>query len=386
MSFHKDNKWFLLGYFGSSNTGDEAILNGLLLASDPELLNRMVILTKAGTPTAVTAKFGIKTVPAKVWPVLRELWRSHGVILPGGGHFQDDFRIWRYLRHFRYMARYVAIFLLAKLLRKRVLLLSMGFGPFFRQPTRWITKLGLWACDFITVRDSFSKQEVLPWIPSNKLDLTFDLAVLLKQECEEVIETTKKQRDQTDIVGISVTPVDMYKTGGPLLNKTFWNCCRSALIRMLENKPDFKIRIFIFKGGDRETDMALSHEFYHSLAQVAPKRLELIPYHPDPSQILQKISECRTFIATRLHSAILAYSVECDLLLFEYHKKVRSFSHEIKLSEHACVAMNATVTEQALYRRISELLEGDVRYKPNLPISEASQRALLNIELIKKYS
>lgn len=386
MNFLNDNKWFLLGYFGSSNTGDEAILNGFLLACDPELLNRMVILTKAGTPTAVTSKFGVKTVPAKPWPVLRELWRSHGVILAGGGHFQDDFRTWRYIRHFRYMARYVAIFLLARFLRKRVLWLSMGIGPFFRQPTKWITKLGLWACDYVTVRDSLSKQEVLPWISPNKLDLTFDIAVLLKQECEEVIEAIKIQRDQANILGISVTPVDVYKTGGPHVNKIFWNRCCSALIRMLEYKPDFKIRIFIIKGGDRETDIALSHEFYNRLAQAAPERIELIPYHPDPSYILQKISECRAFIATRLHSAILAYSVECDLMLFEYHKKVRFFSHEIELPEHACIAINATVTEQVLYRRIWELLDGDIRYKPNLPVSEASKRALLNFESINKYS
>lgn len=376
--------WLILGHYGGHNTGDEAMLTGLVTACTPALRNRLLVVSKDAALPAVIARLGVQAIPATWRPVLHAFLHSYGLVLAGGSHFQDDYSGMRYVRHYRYMARFVILSILARLLGKRVIWLSMGFGPFFRSPTRLITRLGLRFCQHVTVREATSAQGIQPWIAPDRMTHAFDLAGLLAALPAPPSRTAHPP--PTITLGVSVLSVQSTHTGGPQVDQLFWQRLAAALSWVLAQQPHVRIRIFIIRGGQREDDVALSALLYRTLVETAAARVELIPHCPDPTLTLHKMRECQAFIATRFHAGVLSYLAGCRLAFLVYHRKLADLAQEIGLGERACIALTAQTTDDTLRERISELLAGAAPYQPTLPIATAIARARLNIEVLQKYS
>lgn len=373
----------IIGHYGGSNTGDEAMLAGLLEAMGPEVRQHATVVVKAGTLEKACPNLGVVSVPAKLSSVLRALLRSDILLLGGGTHFHDDYTTFRYLRHFRYMSRFVILSIMAKLLRRKVAWLGMGFGPFYHWPTRWLTRLGLAFCDCVTVRDMKSFQEVAAWVPAGKLTQAFDLSALLVSNGNGNIIRTAKGSQDYRMLGISVTSVRNSRTGGPSAGVVFWNRLTSALIETLRRNPALRTRVMVIRGGDRENDWQLSRKLHTAISRAHPGRSELVPYHPDPKVTLRSIGECDAFIATRYHAGVLAYLSRRPLLLIAYHRKVRDLAGEIGLPDEACVSIAEGGTEDLFVERIGRMLEGDGVFRAQLSVPVAAQRAWLNIRALQ---
>jgi polysaccharide pyruvyl transferase WcaK-like protein len=379
-------QWLVLGHYGGHNTGDDAMLMGLTLSGGPQWWKQMVVVTKDGALPPYLATTGVRAIRATLGAVLRALPRVQGLVVGGGTHFHDDYVGWRYLRHARYLLLFVGTALLAKVLRKRVLWLSLGFGPFFRTPTKWLTRIGLRLCDQVTVRDAQSYRDVAPWIAPTRLGLTFDLAALLADGAEGKRGNASHPEKSAHMLGISATSVQNSKTGGPVVDAIFWDRFGDSLARLLTQRQDVRVRLFIMRGGTHDDDTALTARVYAKLREINATRVEVIAYEADPTATLHKIGECRAFIATRFHSGILAYLSRCHLLFVTYHRKVRDLANEIGLSPQACIELCDSVTEEELLNRMVALLDGEPAHRPTLPVSEALRRARLNLEILEKYS
>jgi polysaccharide pyruvyl transferase WcaK-like protein len=353
------------------------------LGSGPNPNERFVVVAKDGQIPPYISGLGIKCVSANLWPVLNELCRTDGIILGGGTHFHDDYNGWRYVRHLRIMLLIVALSLMSKLLRKRVLWLSMGFGPFLHPLTRWITRLGVGLCDHITVRDSNSEQEILPWTSNDKISLAFDLAALSIEESSIPTVCTLTRNDK--ILGVSVTSVRASKTGGAIVDYVFWNKFGAALTEVFNQHPELKVCIFVIRGGEREDDNDLSTQLYEKLSQTDSTRVELVHFSQDPRKTFQKIAECGKFIGTRLHSGILAYLAGCDLLLLSYHKKVEDFAKEIGLSCDACIKLTPDILQLTVFEKIDALINRHDWHRPDLSLTEAVARSRLSIDVLNIY-
>lgn len=379
-------QWLVLGHYGGHNTGDDAMLMGLTVSGGPQWWKQMVVVTKDGVLPPYLATTGVRAIRATLGAVLRELPRVQGIVVGGGTHFHDDYVGRRYLRHARYLLLFVGTALLAKALRKRVLWLSLGFGPFFRTPTKWLTRIGLRLCDQVTVRDAQSYRDVAPWIAPARLGVTFDLAALLADGAEGRLGNASPQEKSAHLLGISVTSVQNSKTGGPVVDAIFWDRFGDSLATLLTQRPEVRVRLFIMRGGTHDDDTALTARVYARLREINPTRVDVIAYEADPTTTLRKIGECQAFIATRFHSGVLAYLSRCHLLFLTYHRKVLDLAKEIGLSPHACIELCDSVTEEDLLNRMSALLDGEPGHRPTLPVSEALRRARLNLEVLEKYS
>ncbi len=373
----------IIGHYGGCNTGDEAMLAGLLGAVGPELRRRTSVVVKDDLVERSYRDLGVKLVPAGLGPVLRALLKTDALVIGGGTHFHDDYTTRRYLRHFRYMLRFVSLAILAKLLGRKVTWLGMGFGPFYRTPTRWITKLGLKFCDRVSVRDAKSLDEVAAWVPHEKLDLTFDLAALMVGNSHGVITPPPPEQFRCRILGVSVTSVRHCKSGGPQVDAKVWKSLAAALDQTMEENPDLRVRVVVFRGGDREDDQAVSHELYDALACAHPGHVELIPYLPEPAVTLRKIAECDAFVATRYHSGVLAYLANRRLLLLAYHRKVQDFAREIGLSDKACLSVAEAVDEELLANTLRCLVQGGSAFRAKLPVDDATARAELSVRALE---
>ena len=369
-------RWVVIGHYGGNNTGDEAMLVALLSSLHYAKL-RFVVVTRDGTLPSHLHGGAVDVIPPQFGRVVREIRHSHGVVLGGGTHFHDDYRFWRYIRHLRHMLRIVGVSWLAKIWGKKVGWLSVGLGPFSHFLTRWITALGLMACDIVVVRDRASLNRIREWVPSNKLRLSFDVAALLGGN---VLYDRNNDRNihKSALLGVSVTPVDKSRSGGPEKDRQFWERFIAALSGVMEEKPALHVRVFIFRGGSRESDVELSTRLYQRLILVDPSRVELIKYHSDPRQTFRMVAECGAFIATRYHSAVLAYVGGCRLLLVPYHSKVRDMAEEIGLPHQALLSLE--MDKEEIRERILQLLgKRDKAFHPSLPREEAIEKARENI-------
>jgi len=379
---HCIHRPLIIGHYGGCNTGDEAMLAALLRAMGPDLQRRASFVSKNGHGHNLGLVFGAKEISVGLLPVIKTLLKSDALVLGGGTHFHDDYTTCRYLRHFRYMLRITCLSIIAKLMGRQVVWLGMGFGPFYRRPTRWVTRLGLKFCDRVSVRDATSLREISGWIKAQNLVVAFDLAALLADGSTNLTAPTRAKNRRCRILGISVTSVRQSMTGGPRVEAAFWRRLASALSKTLEDRPGLTVKVVVLRGGNREADTTLSHDLYQAIENAHPGRSELIPYSRDPREILGSIAACDAFVATRYHAGLLAYLAGCNLLFFAYHRKVCDLAREIGLSESACMKPSEKLPEEVLYEKLNQLIDGQDPYQAQLPVGDAIRRAWLNIQAL----
>lgn len=364
----ESRNWLIIGHYGGSNTGDEAMLYGLLSAVPACRRPQIIVATRDWEKELPLNQQGITLIAPQVKPILAHLKMAEGLILGGGTHFHDDYVGLRYWRHYRYMARFVILNLIAKLLGKKVLWLGMGWGPIARKPTRWLTNVGAALCDAITVRESASLAETGELHKQGKVRLSFDLAALLKIEQQPLAE-------RANLLGVSIMSMKDLKHAGEILTELYLKRLAQALQQRLSADPSLHIRIFMIRGGERESDVKVSEQLYELLALQDVNRVQLIPYHPDPLVIIKQMSECRAFIATRFHAGLLSYLCGCRLLFLAYHRKVADLADEIGLHGDAVLPVSTELPPEILYERVEQLVTATEWYKPSLGTDEAVRRA-----------
>lgn len=345
-------------------------------AEDP-----LLIVTKDGELPATIAlspqQIGLQ---ANFRQIITHLPKVKGIILGGGTHFHDDYAGLRCLRHYRYLLRFIGIFLLARLLGKKVILLSMGFGPFHRPVTKWLTRIALGLSNHVTVREELSYQEVATWITPDKITRSFDLAALL------VPAEDQSMPIKGNILGISMLSMKNLKAEGEEVDRLFWSRVTDALHKLLHHDVTLQVRIFVIRGGQRESDTELSSNLFQNLANDYKSRVEVIPYDSDPSKTLAKIAECKTFIATRFHAGVLSFLAGCRLIFLTYHRKVEDLAKEIGLAESACILIDKDISSELIYGKFLGLLSDDTKYQPTLATDEALARAKVNLQVWKRYN
>lgn len=134
------------GYFGFSNSGDDAILKSILesfKALDPNL--NIKVLSK--DPSLTEKEYGVPAVDRfKLFDVIKSIKESDMLISGGGSLLQDKTSsrsIWYYL----------LIMKLAEHYNKKVFVYSNGVGPINKKFNRNFTRRVLNKVDYITLRD-----------------------------------------------------------------------------------------------------------------------------------------------------------------------------------------------------------------------------------------
>ena len=352
------------------------MLAGLLDLLRRSGLDRVTVVTKNGELPSYADPRRTNAISPRPAALLRALWRADSVILGGGTHFHDDYSGPRYRRHFLYLARIVAVFLLARALGRRTAFLGMGFGPFSRRRTRLLTRLGVWACHEVTVREGASGGELSRLGLARKVKVTFDLAACLPAVREHVGAPVSPGTALH--LGISVTSSAASAGGDERAENIFWDQLSECLVLELERRPDLRLSVFVIRGGSREDDQVLSDRLVRRLSASGGNRVRLVPYHDDPNDMFRLIAESTAVVATRFHAALLAYTADRPILTIAYHRKLIDLADEIGLPQIARIDMVAAGYPNPR-STIEALLRNPSAFRPRLPVGEAITRATSNV-------
>ena len=166
------------GYYGFGNTGDEAVLDGMLASLRLAGVDARVTVLSADPARTIAAHPGVMSIHRyKPAQVLRGLAASDLVISGGGSLMQD-------VSSAKSVYYYLAVIRLAQMLGRRTMVFAQGIGPLTRSSARtWVARV-LNKTSAITVRDLDSAQLLESIGVKRPVDLVADPAFLVEPDLE----------------------------------------------------------------------------------------------------------------------------------------------------------------------------------------------------------
>jgi len=326
------------GYYGFGNSGDEAVLQSILLALREEGERRGVTVEPvvlSADPALTSEMYGVRAAhrmkPAEIAKTIRD---CDGLISGGGSLLQDATGVMT-------IPYYLSVLKLAQLLGKPTFVYAQGIGPVNRRLFDPLIRSVFRRCRYISVRDPESA-ELLRRIGVGK----------------ERIEVVPDP-----VMGLPLGSGER-KTGAPYAGATaengapvvgvsvrYWNPDRSELdgiarvLRLLCEARSVKIRFLPFHW---PSDAEASQHVIAGLGEFAASA-EIVRDAAHPQQMLAEVGRCDLLIGMRLHSLIYAASQEVPLVGISYDPKIDQFLHRLNMQPAGSVAalVPEKVAEQA---------------------------------------
>ena len=189
-------KIIMSGYFGFSNSGDDAILKSIIesfKSLDPNL--NIKVLSK--DPDLTEREYGVAAVDRFKFFDVRKSLKASDMLISGGGSLLQDKTSSRSIWY------YLLIMKLAKRYKKKVFVYSNGVGPINKRFNRNITRRVLNKVDYITLRDKDSYDFIKSIGVNNpNIKVLSDPVFNLKEASDESVR--KKFNINKDTVLVSI--------------------------------------------------------------------------------------------------------------------------------------------------------------------------------------
>ncbi len=288
------------GYYGYGNTGDEAVLAGMLATFREVDLDARVTVLSADPARTMGQHAGVKSVHRyRILDLIRVI-RGADLVISGGGSLFQDVTSARSVRY------YLFILQMAQFFRRKTMIYAQGVGPLNTIAMRKAVKKTLNKVNMITVRDAESKrllQEI--GVKRPQIHLSADPALVLNADITESQRIISEQGvSGAEMIGVSLRPWPGYENQIAEAVEGIDEACRElgvkpALIPMQESE-DCGVCEAIFggimlKGGGM------------------------------PEVVKGLISKCGLIVGMRLHAFILAASESVPFLPISYDPKVSAF-------------------------------------------------------------
>ena len=345
-------KILISGYYGFGNTGDEAVLQSIILGVR-ERFPEAHITVMSKTPKLTSEFYKVSAVYryCSLCPT-RQLLKSDVFVSGGGTLFQNSTSNLS-------LIYYLSWILWAKLLRRKVMVFAQGFGPLKGKFARWLTRFVLKRVDCITLRDPDSYHLVKELVGSefDKIHLTADPTLILEpasiEKGKKLLSLEGVKNDGKPLLGIALRDSKLFNTESfikALIDNVNWLCEQKGYVPvflLFQSPQDMHVTSKVMAEIKSET---------HLVFRIC-----------QPNEMLALFLNFDLFIGMRLHSLIFALINAVPMLGISYDPKVASFMKEI---DQPCVnfANMAEITKKVLENKASikqSLLEHRNRLKKN---------------------
>ena len=362
------------GFYGLGNTGDEAILEAIIV-NLREQLEEPELTVFSLSPEKTSREHNVKSV-YRGWrhdlgAKVKALRKADLLISGGGGLLQDTYPT-RFL--FGPLPYYLLIVFLAKLCGTKVMFFSQGIGPVNSTWGKLLMKIFANMADFVTVRDQYSK-DLLEKLGVHRPEVivTSDIVFAFKPtndpSCMDSLGLPLQKRDH--LVAVSVRPwfekVKQYEQLAHILDN---------LIEKSEITP-----VFVPMEGHYDaqaSEIVLSHMKHRDQCYILGTDFT-------PNQYVNFIGECRLTIGMRLHALIFSTLKGIPHIGLSYDKKVESLLKRNGMWEFSTVLEEIDVeklTQNAIFLLENQKNYSDLIYNSSL---EMKNEALRNIDLLKEH-
>lgn len=189
-------KIIMSGYFGFSNSGDDAILKSIIesfKSLDPNL--NIKVLSK--DPDLTEREYGVAAVDRFKYFDVRKSLKAADMLISGGGSLLQDKTSSRSIWY------YLLIMKLAKRYNKKVFVYSNGVGPINKRFNRNFTRRVLNKVDYITLRDKDSYDFIESIGVNNpNIKVLSDPVFNLKESSDESVRKKFDINEDTVLVSI----------------------------------------------------------------------------------------------------------------------------------------------------------------------------------------
>jgi polysaccharide pyruvyl transferase WcaK-like protein len=359
---HKGKKNIaLFGHFDSTNFGNESTLQAILHHLRRFHPDAEVVCISSG-PEATTATHQIDAIPitesfVRSWtprnPLLKvlrkiciglpsepyrwakgiiQLRRVDALIIPGTGLLTDAYGLfnWGPYSLFKWS-------LIAKLCRCKLLLVSIGVGPLYGTPGRYLAKLILSLADFRSYRDDKSREylRAIGFRVDNDSvypDLAFSLP-------EAVIPHADDRRQSRPVVGLGVMEyAGKYSTATPdqAIYTNYMEALGSFVEWLLDH--DYNVRLLSGDVGDKHTIQELKHSLRKRLPGLDNARIVEEPV-TSVGNLLSQIAATDIVVATRFHNVLFGLLCNRPVVSISFHHKCKSLMRAMDLEDY-CLDIN----------------------------------------------
>jgi len=336
----------LSGYYGFHNSGDEAVLQSILLALAEEAEQAGISVEPvvlSGDPEWTKKLYGVEAVNRmKLGEVLSAIRGSDGLISGGGSLLQDATGKLT-------IPYYLAIIKLAQWLGKPTFIYSQGIGPVGSRAFFGPIRRAFARCAYVSVRDRESAELLRRMGLSAPVDVVPDPVMGLPLRTpapaapEEAPAAASERGGAAAAAGASgperEAPGD--PAGGasaaaaaekpaPVIGVSvrFWNADRSELAAVAAAlnriRRDRRVRVR-FLPFHLPSDEEASREVVRRMGAESAPDVRIAAGLEHPQAMLAAVGECSLLIGMRLHSLIYAASQHVPVVGISYDPKIDQF-------------------------------------------------------------
>ncbi len=352
---------FIAGYYGFRNTGDEAILSGILSGVGPAP-SRARVTVASGDPALTEHIHGVAAVPWQDLPAMEAAIRTADVVIIGGGGLFHDhwpFEPTDMLTRFHGGISYLGtVAWLASLHQRPLVIRSVGVGPLLTRMGQDHTRAVFEQAWASSVRDEESLELLATLgLDTSRIQVSADPAYLLRppsrEEILRILETRGIESARPRL-GVALRDWPL-----PAPGDTWLEGVAEVLDRWArEHDGDVLLIPFQHLPGEATDDLEISRRLATHLDPGTPVTV-LEPGLSLPD-LIAVLGSCRSVLAMRLHAVILSALAGTPPLAIAYDPKVERAMATLGIPQLSLDLAGATAT--ALHRLL-ETLDED---RPNL--------------------
>lgn len=300
------------GYYGFNNTGDEAIMLSMH-KNIQQLGDNYHITVLSNKPEETREKYGIEAVYRFGVRDVFHAIRKSDVLLSGGGSLLQDSTSTRSLMY------YLSITVMAKMLRKKVMLYANGIGPVSGKRNRRLVKQVVNKADLITLREENSYEELLSMGVNPRkcfvtADPVFTMDGISGEEAKDLLAAEGVPMDKPVVVVSVRNWKDMDKFIG-----RFAELCDTIVETYDRN--------IVFLGMQMPNDMTVSEKVRRKMKQEA----YILKGNYSPYEVMGIISQADFILSMRLHTLIFAARQRVPLIGFIYDPKIEYYLEKLDM-------------------------------------------------------
>ena len=291
-------RFVLSGYFGFKNFGDEAILS--VLVNKLNQSNHHITIISSNPDYTKSQYKNIKSVYTFDIPNIIGAIAKSDVLVSGGGSLLQD------VTSVKSLFYYLFVIFIGQLLHKKTVIFAQGITYIKNPVGRFLTKVLLKNCTYVSVRDEKSRKLLSDWgIDSDLL-------------CDPVFSVEIPKNTKNNVVAVQLRNF-----------RTFTQDFSDRLAHaVVSNFADKKIEIYSFQDS---IDLEVCQDFENKLKLLNPDIKTEVFSELTNEEIISNISKAEYLIAMRFHAIIAGLVAGAKVLAINYDTKVEKIANEFNL-------------------------------------------------------